>query len=374
MHNSVRKISLLIFIVLIASFILVQANPPQEIEQRLQGLTEKEQETLTALFTMTQEIQAMEREELALASQLKEMEQESVRLEEEIAAEEERYNQKRSALEQVLKSYQRMGPGTYLEILMDSDSLAELLRRINTLRDITGRTGRLLEDIEASKAKLADERLTLKNKRSLMEEKLSIAQKTMIEKLKLKEAREAYLTSLKEQQIFYQGYLAEIQQMWEQTKPMFGEIAKEFSTLISAGNLPPEAIKISFSLYMIKGTIDEVTFNELLSKQEKLPRMVFDFQPDRVQIELPEQGLSLRGSFTIPEENVLRFEAAEGSFFEMPLEPEAIEELFEAGALELNLKTILGKNTLQTIEIQDETLQMSIKPDFFSRLFRRRSV
>lgn len=354
-----------VLMIFYTSMFAEQPEPFLKIQEKLAGISEEERKILQNLFAQVQEIEALERQEAEIAREIKTINRDIESLEVKIEGEEIAYEKKREDLKLVLKSYQRKGPGSYLEIILDSDSLTTFLRRVNILRDLTRNTGALLELLEESRDKLAAEKAKLTEKLVLVEEKQKQLKESLTKKLQLKEEMEAYLASLKEERVFYQGYLADVQKMWEELKRLFPETAKEFSNIIEEGNLPVDALKISFSFFSIKGSIDEKTFNDIVAGHPKLPEMVFDFSPDRMEMKVPEKNLVLSGKFDILEEHILKFEVKEGNFYGMPLEPEAIEDLFREGDLVLDLKPLLGRNILHSVEIQDGNLELIIKPVLF---------
>ncbi|TAH59814.1 MAG: hypothetical protein EWM52_10270 [Methanosarcina mazei] len=82
----------------------------------------------------------MEKAEKELVLETEAIRKEIEDLEKAIAQEELVYEKKKESLKQVLKSYQRMGPGSFLEIILDSDSLSTFLQRMNILRDLARNT------------------------------------------------------------------------------------------------------------------------------------------------------------------------------------------------------------------------------------------
>lgn len=98
--------------------------------------------------------------------------------------------------------------------------------------------------------------------------------------------------------------------------------------MIREDGLPVEALKLSFSLFEVKGAIDDKTINKVISQNDNLEDIIFSFRPDLVEIRIPEKNLILTGNFIILEGHTLKFKARGGSFFEMPLEMGALEELF----------------------------------------------
>lgn len=92
-------------------------------------------ETLQKLFAQKQKIGAMDKEEERIAGDIATLNRQIAGLQSSIAEEEIAYTQKQEDLKQLLQSYQRMGPGSYLEIILESNDLTDFLRRLNILRE-----------------------------------------------------------------------------------------------------------------------------------------------------------------------------------------------------------------------------------------------
>jgi hypothetical protein len=222
-----------------------------------------------------------------------------------------------------------------------------------------------LEELEVNKDKLSLEKVKLIEKLTFIKQKQEQSKETLAKKLELKRNQEIYLTSLEEQSKFYQEHLANIGEMLEELKPLLEKAAKEFSSIIADGTLPRDALKMKISLFSVKGTIDQKTFNEIISKQPNLSLMVFTFNKDEIEISVPEKNLVLSGTFVLQDENILRFQAEKGSFYGMPLEPEYIKELLSEEGLALDFKPLLGKNTLQYIRLEEGYIELNVKLNIF---------
>lgn len=348
-----------------ANLVLVQGQPFPEIHEKLIGISKEEKEVLENLFVLMQEIEGIEIEEGKLAQDIDKINKEIKDLEVTIVDEEKIYEKNKEGLKQVLKSYQRMGPGSYLEIILNSDNLAMLLRRINTLQDITRNTGQLLKLIESSKDKLLKVKTNLTDKLTLIEEKQEHLGEALSKKIQLKEDIEEYLASLEDEREYYQEYLSNLQQMWNQIGSTLSDAVKELSRIIAEEELPADALKLSFSLFSIKGSIEEKTFNDIVKKYSKLPDMIFSFSSEKMVLELPDNNLILKGKLVVSGENTLEFKVEEGSFYGMPLENWAIEELFQENKLVLNLKPLLEGNKLRSVEIKQGYIELTSTLQFW---------
>lgn len=356
----------MIFVFILASFPLSmaagQTDPFSETRQKLDGISEKERETIEKLFVMSQDIRAMEQEEADLTRDIDKTSDGIKASEAAIAREEAAYEKKRDSLEQVLKSYQRMGPGSYLEIILASDDLPSLLMRINILRDITRNTGELMGQLEQSRDKLSAGKAKLSEELASLKDKQAKLTQALAGKKQLQEEQEKYLASLAEKKEFYQKYLADIQQIWESLGPYFSAAVKEFSGIIQGNDLPADAVRVSYNFLSIKGYLEAKALNDIVKAHPQLPDMTFSFYPDKVELQLPEKNLVLSGTFVMQQGNALEFEVKEGSFCGLPLETGSLEELFKDGDLVLDLKPLLGGYNLGDLEVKDGYLEFSVLP------------
>jgi len=342
-----------------------QEDPFLEVKEKLEKISREERDILINLFTLIQEIELIEGEEKELAKEVEAISKEIGELEAAIAEEERVLGKKEEGLKSILRSYQRMGPGSFLEIILSSDSLGTFLQRINTLRDLTRNTGELLEQLKESRKKLSEEKDELSVKLKLFQNKQEQSRQALAKKLKLKDEKEEYLASLEGEREYYQEHLNNIEEMWNETKSLVSEAAKEFSRIVEDGNLPVNALKITISFFEIKGSIEDKVINKVISEHSKLPGMTFAFHQDKVEISLPEKNIVLLGTFVTLEGNTLKFLPQEGTFYGMPLEPGSMEDLFSEGDLVLNLEPLLGGNKINTIAIKEGYLELISKLKLF---------
>ncbi|SCY91220.1 coiled-coil domain-containing protein [Alkaliphilus peptidifermentans] len=371
MKKNVNLIILLCLVISLAGIALFpidvvgQVDPFSEIQLKLLNISEDEIEIIHNLFVLANEIEEMEKQEVEIAREIDGINTEMLILEKNIKKEEIKYTKSKDALEQVLKTYQRMGPGSYLEIILNSDSLTTFLRRINTLRDLTRNTGDLMEQLEESRDKLTAENQKLTEKLNLIEEKHQLLRESLAKSLSLKEEMEHYLFSLEEDREYYQEQLENMQIMWTELKPLFSETIKEFTRIIKEGNFPDDAIKISITLFGIRGSLEDKVFNSIVAEQSILPRMELNFYQDKVELRMPDNHLILIGTFVIKEGSILTLKVEEGSFFNMPLQAGAIDELFSEEELQLDFKPLLEGNTIRSVEITEGYLRLLFLPSFF---------
>lgn len=298
----------------------VSGETMKEMQDNLDGINEAEKVTLKELFLLSQEIEEMEREEIKITNDIQTLEADINILESKIKTQQEDYDSQLSVLKKVLVSYERMGPASYLETLLSAEDFTTFLRSINIIRNLSHNVNKLLDSIEVEKKQLTEEKDVLDNKVAKLEEKREALKEPLLKKQQLKAEQEAYLNSLEGDKLYYKEQLDNLEQMWEASKKVFTQIVDDFKTIISSGSFQTEDLNINFSFGKISGSINEDTFNRIIEENSKLPKLVFHFKEDQIEIEIPENHLILRGKFTIEDKSSLKFQVESGSFYDLPLE------------------------------------------------------
>ena len=345
------------------SIVAGQEDPFYEIKDKLTRISEKERNTIQELFIHAQKIEEMEIQEKRISSDMETLRNQISDLQKTIKDEEIDYTKKKEMLRRVLSSYQRLGPGSNLEILLEADSLPDLLLRINTLRDLTHNTEALLEEIQKNKEKQSKEKTILSEKLTLVEENRKQLGQALVKNRQLRADMETYLVSLSSEKEQYQEYLEKIQKTWRELKPIFSKAINEFSAIIEKGSFPQDALKISFDSFSFKVSIDEQALNDIIKMNPQLTEMAFELHQGLVKLSVPEKSLMLEGKFVIVDDYSLKFDIEKGSFLGLPLETSTIKVLSQDNYLVLNFKSQLFGFKINSVEIKDGYLNFSIKPE-----------
>lgn len=358
-----KKILLFLIIILIftSSVILGEGEDDiTQIQEKLSNITEEEKKILEYLFIQVQEIEEMERENKRIDEEIHNISKDIDSIDNRIKEEEKNYQKNLEALKVVLQSYQRMGPGSYIEIILSSDSLTSLIRRINILRDLTKNTDELLANIETSREKLVAEKNNLDEKIKLLEEKQRILEENLHKKQELVKEQEEYLASLQSDRELYLERLEYISMMMEEIKGILNEFTYGFTRILNEGNFPDYGIQQSISLRGIKATIEEKVFNDIINAYEWMPKLEIKFGNGQIELKAPDRDLIISGYFEIEDGQTLKFVPEKGSFLNLPLEKGTIESLFEGGDFTLNFKPLIGNNILREVEILDGYLEVLV--------------
>lgn len=345
--------------------IQAEVDPLIDAEENLLKISDEEQKVLDVLYKLEQEIQKAERDGVTILENIEATKimvaTTQVKIDEEALS----YEQNKGVLASLLKSYQKRGPGSTIEVILASENLRDLLRRLTILRDLTKQSNDLLDKIDQNKQTLEAEGLALEAQVISLEAEQDRLAVVVEEKSAAREEQEAYLSSLLEERAHFEDLLEEITLGWEALKPLFTRASQGFTSLAESGALPPEALDLRITLTGIEAGISAGDFNKAVVDNDLIPEMVFDFRPGEIELSIPESRLVLNGNFELSQTNVLVFEAQSGTFYDVPLEASAIEELFALGKLTLDLNTLTGDNQIKGVKSIEDKLLLSIKVKLF---------
>lgn len=360
-----KSVLILIFSLIILNFLHIttfgdRIDKTEDIQEKLNNISKEEKEILETLFSQVQEIEELERNSDILGLEINELQGEIEKLEDRIERAELGYEKNLLGLEKVLKSYQRMGAGSYLEIILESDSLNDFITRINILRDLSRNSKNLLDTIEEDKKRLAEEKKNLSEVLTNLESKQREIESTLEKKRQIVKEKEDYLNSLEQDKELYIDRLNYISIIMDELKQMVGEFTQEFDKVIKSGGFPRDAVEESITLKGIKGTIKEKTFNDIVASHKELPKMEFEFKDDVISMNVPDKELYLSGNFIIEDDSVLKFQPEEGSFLDMKLEKGTMDELFKEGNFILNLKPLIGNVKIKSVKIKEGYIELIV--------------
>jgi len=324
-----------------------------EANEKLQGISEQEQQTLEKLFAITQEIEQLEREEKRIAKEIEELELEVEKLDLSIKKEEEKYDNYLNLLQQVLISYQRGGPATYIDIILKSEDLTSFIKSLNLIKDISKNTGELLESIEESKKELEKRRQVLSDNLMMLEAKNNELKESISARQKLAKELEDFLNSLAEEKERYQEHLNNLILMWENLKELFSKIVDEFSRIIGEGYFTADDLNLKFNFFSLSGSIYDDTLNRIVNENTNLSKMIFSFEKDGIKLEIPDNSLVLMGEFAVRDKTSLEFVPHSGTFYNMALEKESIDELFKNGPMVIDFKNVSDDMENLVFEIKE---------------------
>jgi len=343
--------------------------PITELKNKLENISEEEKKVLSELFSLEQEIASLKADELKLLEEIKQL-QNSIRLlEASIEEKQLAYDKRCDILRQVLVSYQRRGPASYLEILLQARDLSSFIKSLNIIKDISHNTNELLNELKQKQGELKEQKSALEQENVILEQKRDELEKDIADRTQLQKQKEEYLAKLKQEGEYFAQQLELVTAMWERCTKLLPELSREITDIISGGHVGLEDLNVSFGFFKISGYIEEETFNNVLSEYSRLAKAIFHFEDGKVVIEVPDERLLLIGNFEITGESEVSFVAEEGYFYGLPLEKSSIAEIFGNGSLMIDFNKIADDVITIDFKItevgsQEGSLYFTVTPQF----------
>lgn len=344
-------------------------KPIEETKDNLANISNEEKEVLEELYFITQKIEVMELEERKISEEIDVLQIEVNDTQNRIVDMQKDYDEQLGILEEFLVLYQKGGSTSYLEILLNSQSLKDLLKTINIFRDISRNLGELLDTIDDKKNALEEVKVQLDERIQFLEQKKIDLQEPIRKQKELKKEQEDYLASLKVDREHYEEQLRGLETLWDANKELFTQLVSELNRIAEEGIFTADDLNIRLSFLTVKGSLTDNRFNEILNDNSNLTNILFTFGPDKIRMEVPENRLILIGDFILIDENILEFVPDEGTFYDMKLEDSSLEELFLNEKLLIDFKELAGSSViidfkLKKVEVGDGTLNFDISPIF----------
>ncbi|NLY46568.1 MAG: hypothetical protein GX053_11390 [Tissierella sp.] len=337
----------------------IMAEEIVDLDEKLSTITEEEKRIIEELFIGLQEIEGLERDFQALNLEIEELQEDVLDLENKISYEEEKYGANLSILEEIFKIYQRMGPASYLEIILESKDISDFLRRINVIRDLARNTDDILNSIEEVKEILVEEKNNLNEKLIIIEEKQKDLKETLDNKSKRIEEQEEYLRSLETDREYYEMYLNSLQEMMVEVEDLFANLKKQLPGIIANSYIPLESLTPKLSLQGIRLTISEMLFNEILGSQDDLPDIEFEFKSDIISMFIDEYNIIVSGKFSIYKRHSIEFIIEEVRYYDFLLEEKTIKDLIGESII-FDFEGLLEGSSIKNIKIFDEYMELTI--------------
>ncbi len=368
-----RFISIVMVLLLLTGLLplkaIAEVQQIQELEEKLEGISDEEKTVLEKLFSIKQEIDGLRIEEEVLQADITTLNEDMRDLEDQITGQKEAYDLQLLVLKKVLVNYQRGGATSYLEILLMANNLSDFLKSLNIMKDISHNVNDLLTLLKDNKLKLEQKQKLLVKKSSELKEKQEALLSTIESKQALQEEQEDYLATLLNERDYYQEQLAQVVLLWTDNQTLFANLMKDLNDIIAAGYFTEEDLNLNIGFFNISGYLEEETFNQIILDNSTLAPVKFLFEEEQVVIEVVDKHLVLKGHFIVDGEKAIEYQVDEARFFDLPLEPETLKELFQNGPIIFDFEGIAKDMIQMDFRIEDVwseegTLNFIIYPQF----------
>lgn len=368
-----RKKALPVAFILLACFFLAlplgqgkgrgETLPPLgELHRQLASLDQAEKETLAELFLVTESIKELERELAALQERQEQVAEALARSEVDYEEAVIHYEEARGTATEALRWLQKLGPVSYLDLIVGAASFTDFWQRLDTIFLAVRGVERALQHLVLTRETAVAERKALTATRDELERVVTEAQDKLRELEDTRVQMEVSLAGLGDRRQVYEKYLAELESMWlEELIPYLKGAAAELINLMSTGGQGDLQIDWQLTRGGLKGQLPFTALNASLSSSPILKGAQFAGADGQLIFTVPERGLTLKGKLSLGEGG------REGSFdveeiwlWEMPISPTVLADYREETHFTLTIPSLLPGIRLRDINVTNDALEMVV--------------
>ena len=306
-----------------------------ETELTAQESESLRQELIDELFLIKRKIEDQKYQADQTQIQLNELEEDMVELNQAIRELEDDFDHKRQQLAQVLTSYQRSGAASYFELLFRSQSFSDFLQNLNLLKSFSQNLATLLYEIRGQENLLQieyEEAQQLEAKLLATSNELTaniLAYETTVVEL---EERLAVLNARSD----YEAALDERERLWIDCRKHFASFLENFEYILDTDFMALDENIFDISIFTSSVSISEINFNKIIREFSNYPETKFNFQDNNLQVSFYDGQLILNGSFKILSSKEIEYVVSSASFYDLPLDQHAINDLFVYGPMTMH--------------------------------------
>lgn len=181
----------------------------EEKQDELDNVQAQKNEALSKINELSTQIEESQKQLDTLNTQIKELEVAITKAGEEIKIAEEKYNAQQAALEKRVVAQYKSGKTTYLDVLLNSDSLTSFLSNYFLVGKIAKADKQLLESINAEKQSIEAQKQELESKKVDMKTKKAEAEKENVKLRNAKAQKNSQVAKLSEKEQSLQQQIEE---------------------------------------------------------------------------------------------------------------------------------------------------------------------
>ena len=207
-----------------------------DAKEELEGIKTEKSETLQQVEELMSEISQKQNEIDDLDSEIADLNSQIQDAQNKLNEKQENYDKQEKLLEERLVATYEAGETSYLDVLLSSDSLTDLISNYYLISEITENDLNLMEEIKKEQQEIENAKSTLENSKKELDSSKSEKQAKATQLQETKNQKDAYVAQLNEDEKNTQAQLEQFEQDKRNIQAQLAEIArKEAEQMASSG-------------------------------------------------------------------------------------------------------------------------------------------
>ena len=209
----------------------------EEAKEELEGIQAEKSETLKQVENLMSEISSYQNEIDQLDNQISKLNNDIKDAENKLNQKQEDYKKEKELLEKRLVATYEAGETSYLDVLLSSKSLTDLISNYYLVTELTRNDKELMEKIKKEEEEIAKAKTTLENSKSELNNSKVAKQSKATQLKQTKSQKDSYVSKLSEDEKNTQEQLEQFERDKRDIQAQLAAIAKkEAEAAASAGN------------------------------------------------------------------------------------------------------------------------------------------
>ena len=206
----------------------------EEAKEELENIDAEKSETLQQVEDLIMQISSAQSEIDEIDSQIKDMNSQIEEAQNKLNEKQEEYDDKEELLEKRLVAAYEAGETSYLDVLLSSSSLTDLISNYYMISEITKSDMELMDNIKKEQQEIEEAKQTLESSKQELDSAKAEKQQKTTELQSVKAEKDTYVAQLNEQEKNTQAELEQFEQDKRDIQAQLAEIARKEAA--NAGN------------------------------------------------------------------------------------------------------------------------------------------
>lgn len=208
----------------------------EEAKEELEGIKSEKSETLKQVENLITQISSYQSEIDQLDSQISKLNSDIKDAQNKINQKQEDYKKEKELLEKRLVATYEAGETSYLDVLLSSSSLTDLISNYYLVTEITRYDKELMQKIKKEEEEIAKAKATLENSKSELNNSKATKQSKATQLKQAKSEKDSYVSKLNEDEKNTQEQLEQFEKDKRDIQAQLAAIAKKEAEQAAAGN------------------------------------------------------------------------------------------------------------------------------------------
>ncbi|MHB1418688.1 MAG: coiled-coil domain-containing protein [Bacillota bacterium] len=314
-----------------------------ETQRDLDRLDGKERDALAELFKLTLDTQQIMQTRVETEKAAAELRWHVEQAADQVARSKQHYLDSSYMATGALRTLQRLGPASYLEILLGASTLKDFFRRVDMVTVAIKGFTKVLNNLREEKSRLLSNEEKLRREQS----NLDIMLKQLTEQLsaldRIRLQQEAILDTTGEQKAVIAERLGEIEGRWQEATMIYLEnLSESFAQITERNTFDLPEMRIEPGLDGLHMIITLADLNKLFQEEPGLVGVSLIAGDEQLVLDAPGESLQLIGNFELASVSGIRYRVDRVRFTGIELPPTSLVGVVQQQLIEVDFTRLLA--------------------------------